>query len=359
MKTKQRGNQEGTFYQRKNGRWCGQIMIDNKRYTAYGRNKQECKIRLREKIEQQPNINTSSILFNDYANKLLKDRLDRKEIGINYYQSALHVIKYATPTIGYLPLSEITSDEINKFTAYCLKNGLVYSTIKCYTSIILSILNKSFSQKLTPEKISISNINLGPKEVKTYPPFPIEKFIEEIEKIKRKDIRFGLLLLIHSGLRISELRGLKWDDIDLKTGKIYIKRAIVLVTSLQQDIITDTKGKRIGEFVQIPESFITVIEEYVRENKGKSEWVFTNDDGKIISYSMFRYYARIIVSKLGIDKGFCLHLYRHAHASLLVKNNVDLKTIQAQLRHTNIETTSRYLHELTPSNRPSISKIDI
>ncbi|WP_353885615.1 tyrosine-type recombinase/integrase [uncultured Veillonella sp.] len=158
---------------------------------------------------------------------------------------------------------------------------------------------------------------------------------------------------------MSELRGLKWDDIDLKTGKIYIKRAVVLVTSLQQDIITDTKGKRIGEFVQIPESFIPVIEEYVRENKGKSEWVFTNDNGNIISYSMFRYYARIIVSKLGIDKGFCLHLYRHAHASLLVKNNVDLKTIQAQLRHTNIETTSRYLHELTPSNRPSISKIDI
>lgn len=40
---KRRGNQDGTFYQRPNGTWCGQIMINNKRYTVYAKGIQECR----------------------------------------------------------------------------------------------------------------------------------------------------------------------------------------------------------------------------------------------------------------------------------------------------------------------------
>lgn len=359
MKTKQRGNQEGTFYQRKDGRWCGQIMIDNKRYTAYGKNKQECKRKLRKKVEEKSDIFDSSILFGDYAKKVLEERYERKEIGKPYYQLAVGVLNSLEETLAYIPLSEISAEAINKFTGNLIKNNLAYSSIKSSVAIILSIANRAYAKKLIKEKILMSDITLGPKKIKSYPSFPINKFIEEIEKIARDDIRFGLLLLIHTGLRISELRGLKWKDLDLENGKIYIKRAVVFIASICTDTVTTTKGGRIGEYVQIPNSFIPTIKDYMEKHRGDSDWIFINQNNKIISYHTFRYHSKKITTKLGFGKGFCLHVYRHAHASLLVKNNIDLKTIQSQLRHTNLETTSRYLHELNPDSRPDISKINI
>lgn len=358
MKTKQRGNQEGTFYQRKDGRWCGQIMIDNKRYTAYGKNKQECKRKLRKKVEEKSDIFDSSILFSDYAKKVLEERYERKEIGNAYYQLSLDVLGGLEETLAHIPLPEINAESINKFTGKLIKNNLAYSSIKSHVAVILSILNIAYKQKLIKDKIIMADITLGPRKIKNYPSFPIDKFIEEIEKIARDDIRFGFLLLIHSGLRISELRGLKWEDLDMENGKIYIRRGIVFVPRVG-DTFTTTKGGRIGEFVQIPNSFIPTIKNYAEKHQGESEWIFMNKDNRITPYNTFRYYAKKITAKLGLSKGFCLHVYRHAYASLLVKNNIDLKTIQSQLRHANIETTAKYLHELNPDSRPEISKMTI
>lgn len=359
MKTKQRGNQEGTFYQRKDGRWCGQIMIDNKRYTAYGKNKQECKRKLRKKVEEKAEVFDSSILFGDYAKKVLDERYERKEIGKPYYQLALGVLDSLEETLSYTPLSEISAESINKFTGSLIKSNLAHSSIKSSVAVILSIINIAYTKKLVKDKILMSEITLGPKKLKSYPSLPIDKFIEEIEKIARDDIRFGLLLLVHSGLRISELRGLKWEDLDIENGKIYIKRAVVFISRIGSDTITTTKGGRIGEYVQIPNSFIQTIKNYMEKHQGESDWIFINKDNRIIPYNTFRYYAKKITTKLGFSKGFCLHVYRHAYASLLLKNNIDLKTIQSQLRHTNIETTAKYLHELNPDSRPEISEMNI
>ena len=51
-----------------------------------------------------------------------------------------------------------------------------------------------------------------------------------------------------------------------------------------------------------------------------------------------------------------LHMLRHLHASILLSNNIDLKTIQSQLRHQNIDTTNKYLHELKNDIRESIKR---
>ena len=76
--TKRRGNQEGTFYQRANGTWCGQIMINNTRYTVYAKGIQECRRKLREKIQEEKTTNTSDELFYSYAIRTIEKEVSQK-----------------------------------------------------------------------------------------------------------------------------------------------------------------------------------------------------------------------------------------------------------------------------------------
>lgn len=53
-----------------------------------------------------------------------------------------------------------------------------------------------------------------------------------------------------------------------------------------------------------------------------------------------------------------LHQLRHLYASHLLKKGVDLKTIQLQLRHHSIQTTDKYLHEITGDKRDNIANLE-
>jgi hypothetical protein len=52
--TKRRGNQEGTIYKRKDGRWCAQVSVNGRRLTRYGKTQGEVREWLKETINQHP-----------------------------------------------------------------------------------------------------------------------------------------------------------------------------------------------------------------------------------------------------------------------------------------------------------------
>lgn len=88
---KRRGNQDGTFYKRGN-RWCGQIMIDNVRYTAYGKGIQECRENLRNKVKEGKKVGSNSD-FIAYALAFVKEQLDKGIIKKSTYQVKSNIIE--------------------------------------------------------------------------------------------------------------------------------------------------------------------------------------------------------------------------------------------------------------------------
>jgi integrase len=165
------------------------------------------------------------------------------------------------------------------------------------------------------------------------------------------------LTAIFTGLRSSELRGLRWPDVDLKHGEIQVRQR------------ADDKGK-IGSLksvsakrvVPLPAPLLKVLREWrLACPKGPLDLVLPNSKGKPAAYNNIvehgLYPAMIaagVVTKNGRPKYTGLHMLRHFYASWCINRTVDgglelpLKVVSTRLGHASIKITADTYGHLFP-----------
>ncbi len=180
-----------------------------------------------------------------------------------------------------------------------------------------------------------------PKRERRLPVFLTEKEVERLlengpdtEKPVGVRDRTMLELLYGSGLRISELVGLKMRDLDMKRGILKISG----------------KGGKV-RFVPISYKSILWLGKYMNEArplllKGvDSEFIFVGRSGRPLS----RQFVWKMIKKYGVKVGIPSsrlfpHVLRHSFATHLLQRGADLRTIQLLLGHSSISTTEVYTH---------------
>lgn len=348
--TKRRGNQEGTFYQRANGTWCGQIMINNTRYTVYAKGIQECRRKLRDKIQEEKTTNTSDELFYPYAIRTIEKEVRQKEIKRTTSVTKRCAIDKFNNAIGDIKIGDITADHVNKFVGLLLSSNITPGTINTMVGYLLSIVNTSVVEGLRDKGIPSCLINKPPKEKKKRKLPTVEEIKSIIMEIKENYIRVFLYILLYSGLRGGEAIALKWSDIDLDKNKIYINRGYASIG--EEVIISSPKSNRIGEYAQFSDVLKNILLDYKKE---RNEENLFNIHKTLEVQRMRQCFSRHL-KKHGFSGG--LHVLRHLHASILISNHIDIKTIQSQLRHADISTTNKYLHSLQEDVREDIKKLN-
>lgn len=347
-----RGNQEGSFYKRANGTWCGQIMIDNKRYTVYAKGIQECRAKLRAKINEIQ-YDKTTITFEQFATKFTNSRYEQGLIKYSTYVMYRTIIKRLSPMIGNIQMQKITVEDLNKaFNALSEKYSA--GTLKTQRAIVLAIFNAAYDEKIC-DKINQKNLFRAEQQQKMYTLPDVKVVLQKIREypIQKFSVLFELILL--TGLRNAETLALHWSDVNFETCTISITKNLMFVSG-QGLTLTTPKSNRVGEFVQFPLSFK---EKFLNYKKTcKSDIVFPNDVGKYMHLTATNIELKRVLGNL-LPKGTGVHMLRHLHASVLVANGLDIKTIQKQLRHVDISTTDRYLHELTNNTRPAIYELEI
>jgi integrase len=132
-----------------------------------------------------------------------------------------------------------------------------------------------------------------------------------------------ILLAYRHGLRVSELVTLRWDQIDLKIGRIHIHRL---------------KGSESGPH---PLSGVEIRAlRRVRKDEPGS-FVFVTERKAPMSPSGFFKMLRRTAEGIGL-RGVHPHILRHACGYKLVNDGIDTRTIAAYLGHRNLQSTSRY-----------------
>ena len=348
--TKRRGNQEGTFYQRANGTWCGQIMINNTRYTVYAKGIQECRRKLREKIQEEKTKNTSDELFYSYAVRTIEKEVVQKEIKITTSKTKKNAVNSFNSVIGDIKIGDVTADHINKFMGLLISRNIKPGTINSMVGYVLSIINTSVVDGLRDKGVQSNLIKKPPKENSKRSLPTVDEVKTIITEITDISIRVFLYILLYSGLRGGEAIALQWSDIDLEKNKIYINRGYASVEN--NVIISSPKSNRIGEYAQFSDALKNILLAYKKERKGETLF----DSHKPSELRRMRYYFSKKLKKHGFSGG--LHILRHLHASILINNHIDIKTIQSQLRHADISTTNNYLHSLQEEVREDIKKLN-
>jgi integrase/recombinase XerD len=169
--------------------------------------------------------------------------------------------------------------------------------------------------------------------------------IDRLLKAAREDksnggVRFLVMLeiLYSTGIRITEL-------INLRISALYEKKNFLLVYG---------KGNK-ERLVPIDKNTLGTIENYLKirelfiKNKNDQKWLFPSKNSKLghISRQRFNQLLKELTIKVGIEEKFVSpHKLRHAFASHLLANGLDLRSLQILLGHADISTTQIYTHIL-------------
>jgi integrase/recombinase XerD len=142
-----------------------------------------------------------------------------------------------------------------------------------------------------------------------------------------------LELLYATGLRVSELVGLRLADINLERGYLVVMG----------------KGSK-ERAVPLGESAAAAVSHYLNTGRAAllngrdSEYLFISSQRRGITRQMFWERIKTYTVKAGIGKHISPHTLRHSFATHLLDNGADLRAVQAMLGHSDISTTQIYTH---------------
>ncbi len=185
--------------------------------------------------------------------------------------------------------------------------------------------------------------------------------LDELQLLLNKlEIRERTLVLLDAatGLRVSELLALRWEDVDFKTLELRVTRSIW--HQVVGNCKTETSAKPVPLDSYMAEDLLRWqrMSPYPMPN----DWVFASPTmrGKQPYWpdNLMKRYIRPVACKAGIQKRIGWHTFRHTFGTLLKANGEDVKTVQELLRHANSRITLEvYTQAVTSNKRAAQSKV--
>ena len=210
---------------------------------------------------------------------------------------------------------------------------------------------RTFYKYLYRERLVDTNptTNLSaPKRPKSLPKFLTTEEVEKIMNGIKIDTPAGyrnrtiLELLWATGMRISELSGLNFGDLNLENNEITVfgkgaKERIVLISDKAKEYL---------------ESYINtarplVAKGFPLEPITDSTPVFINNTGYRLQNKTVRNVINSVVESIELPKHVTPHMFRHSFATHLIENGADLRVVQELLGHASISNTQIYTHVST------------
>ena len=172
--------------------------------------------------------------------------------------------------------------------------------------------------------------------------------------------KVAIILTIFTGVRLGELMGLEWDDINFRDGIVSINRSSQYLAD--KGVFTKVpKTESSIRDVAIPDFVVSLLEEYkcwYDEQKYQygelwidSNRLFVQADGKPMHPSTISKWFEKFVAQIGLPV-INFHGLRHTNATLLIAQNIDVSVVAARLGHAQITTTYNfYVHPIISHNK--------
>ena len=166
------------------------------------------------------------------------------------------------------------------------------------------------------------------------------------------------LLAFGTGLRMSELFGLKWHDIDFRRNQVSVTRSIVF--QVVGPCKTEASQKPVPLDSRLADA-LKVWRDQTKYNKAE-DWVFASPAARgrkpYWGQCLMRTIIRPAAAKIGITQHIGWHTFRHTYSSLLRANKTDIKVTQELLRHASSRVTlDTYTQAVTAQKRRAQSSV--
>lgn len=276
------------------------------------------------------------ITLAEYAKDFMESR--KSNVKPSTYQSYMWMLKKTIlPQIGDIPLYKIDNKCLQGFADECLKTYSRKSTHDLVGLVKTILTDACIDEIIEPKKIIIKY----PKEAKEDYKVLTEKEFAKLEEYlfdKDKPHDIGELILLETGMRVGEMCGLTWADIDTDKGMINIKRTVQRIYKPEESTseinIGATKTSAGNRIVPIGDN----LKAYLLKNRKKDSVYVASGRETPTEPRTHRQYHKSMLRRVGIDY-IKLHGYRHTFATRAIQKGVDPKTVSAILGHANSNIT--------------------
>lgn len=156
---------------------------------------------------------------------------------------------------------------------------------------------------------------------------------------------FGILLSLFMGLRIGELCGLKWEDVDFKDRILHIRRTVQRISSINGNrktkiVISSPKSATSFREIAIPDMLMKYFEMFGDE---ADHFILSGTDKPVEPRTMQYRYKKILQSAEVESHNY--HKLRHTFATNSAEKGFNVKALSAVLGHSSVTLTlNRYIH---------------
>jgi integrase len=360
MVTTRRGRGEGSIYQRADGYWVATTSAraaDGRRVrkVAYGKTKDEARAALRG-LQDAPAEGTAPAAESTaaYLTRWLEigARPTVREATYESYEAVvrLHVI----PHIGAVPLAKLTPMTIQGLLT-TLEGAGVGVRVRQLTH---AVLRRAFNQAVEWRVMGISPV----AGVKAPRPPEVERVVWTAEQARvfltaTENDRRGAFyrLALSTSCRLSELLGLKWEDVDLVNGTVSITKQLARRKAPDGTPATSAlKTKRAKRVITLPPAAVAALKKHrarlLMEGLSGKPWVFVDEDGDApYSRTNVSKGFRRLVAKVPNVPSMRFHDLRHTAITLLLAAGEPVKAVSARAGHHKASMTLDVYGHVTPS----------
>lgn len=259
-------------------------------------------------------------------------------------------------------MDKVTRDDIQ-----ALINRLYYQSELSYSSVkkVYVALNACYKHAIIDDiviKNPCSGIILPSQSERTKQPSAfLEKEVEILQKYLSQKTDNGeyknyyapaFLLILHTGMRMGEALSLTWDDIDLCSHTVTVRKNSIMVKNRDNDGVVSggyswklqdsTKTTSGNRTIPINKTATEALHALLKGNN--TPYVIVNSKGKPVLPSNFERSFHAILRSCELDH-YSVHSLRHTFASRMFRSGVDVKIISKLLGHSSVKITyDIYVH---------------
>ena len=322
-----------------------------KRVTKRFKKLQECRKWIAEETYKNEHSKLSvgaEILMDEWFNIWIsyKEKIVKPNTSNTYRSLYIHHIK---DRCGNMLLSEIKYRDYENLLLDLAKSGYSRGTISHVNYVFSDLFNYGIQQDIITEspvkKISL-NIGIPEKETVVLTLEEQKIFLKAAKNTNYyDDFRFVLL----TGIRVGELRGLQWDDIDFNNKRIQISRTVYYLNG--EWISGRPKTEKGYRTIPLTEEALEILKSRKKRNEKiknipekLKQTVFIRSDGELGANASYNYAIKTICEKANISI-ISMHSLRHTFATRCIEAGMNPKTLQVILGHSNISITMNlYVH---------------
>ena len=362
---KRRPNGDGMVRKRADGRWEGSIVVGHKEdgspifKSVFAKTQRDLMPKLHSLIEEYRDVELSersAMTLNEWFDYWL-EAYAKPTLKPNTYLGYVRYAKYFRERLGDKPIRQITRTDVQRAYNDIRRNGrqrlrdekgtsLSDSMVRSLHMMLHNCMNAAVSAHLIPrnptEGTTIPKTNYAPKKILN--DAQLDTFMQAIEA---EPMWYDFFYTeITTGLRLGEICGLQWEDLNEETGRLHVRRSVSRASGggLQ---IGETKTETGKRTILLPPSTLHLLKE--RKKAAMTEWIFPSllQPEKPISPSTAYQRLKVILKQAGLPD-IRFHDLRHTFATHALVSGVDAKTLSGILGHTNASfTLDTYTHVTT------------